>query len=264
MEERYQSTSRDPVLPCYLFEGEMLIKCLFTDLGLTGVPEAEKLMSATRELRTANNIPDVLLFLTHPRTVALGIRDSPACSPKDLLVSANRLKEEGIALTRSVRGGGITYHWPGQVVCYPILALRPGERDLPGYMRKLEEVGIHTLRRFGLEAARRRDSAAHLGLWVDGCKIVSMGVRVSNWITSFGFAINLNGDHSASAYVKPCGLEGVRLATIEETLGWAPSRDQVIQAIKESFVSVFGRKFERTPGCFFRRHSSQQGSADEN
>jgi lipoate-protein ligase B len=220
-------------------------ECLCTDLGVIEVPEAERLMSAWQSFRVAREAPDLLLILAHPKTVAVGLRDRRASTPKDLLVSPKQLEEEGIALTRSIRGGGITYHWPGQVVCYPVLALHPRERDVPAYMSKLEQVGIEALSCFGLEANRRRETAAHVGLWLDGKKIVSMGVRVSGWVTSFGFALNLEGDHRPSCYVRPCGLEGVKLTTLEEALGNAPPRQWVIEALTASFVRVFGRNVKR-------------------
>jgi lipoate-protein ligase B len=224
-------------------------ECRYTELGQIEVPAAEQLMIAAGEWRFRNEIPDLLLFMTHPRTVALGLRDRRAEKPKDLLVSPRRLEREGIALTRSVRGGGITYHWPGQVVCYPVLALRRDEQDVPAYMRRLEEVGICTLKRFGVNAVRRRDSAAHVGLWIENAKVVSMGVRISRWVTSFGFAINLAGDAGPSRYLRPCGLEGVRLTTLEEILGTAPRRSLVVDAVIESFASVFGRIPDKMPNA---------------
>jgi len=225
-------------------------ECLCTDLGVIEVSETERLMSRWQSIRLAREAPDLLLFLAHPKTVALGLRDRRISTPKDLLVSPKRLEEEGIALSRSIRGGGITYHWPGQVVCYPVLSLHPRERDVPAYMSKLEQVGIEALRCFGLEACRRRDSAAHVGLWLDGQKIVSMGVRVSRWMTSFGFAFNLDGDFRPSCYVRPCGLEGVKLTTLEEALGKAPPRPWVIEALTAGFVKVFGRTVKRIQaGC---------------
>jgi lipoate-protein ligase B len=227
------------------------MQCVAADIGLTRVPEAEKFMKAAVDLKTTNDLSDILLFLTHPRTVALGLRDSRVEWPKDLLVSPARLSQEGISLTRSVRGGGITYHWEGQVVCYPILTLRPHERDISSYMIKLEQVGMESLRRFGVLAHRRRDSSAHLGLWFDGRKIVSMGIRVANWVTSFGFAMNLGGDYHESSYVRPCGLRGVGLITLQDIIGKAPLRSQIIHAVKDSFASVFGRKLENSSPQFF-------------
>jgi lipoate-protein ligase B len=237
--------------------------CYVAHLGVMGVSEAERFMAAAVSLRATGEIPDILLFLAHPKTVALGLRDRRFDQPEDLLVSTRQLEEEGIALTRSVRGGGITYHWPGQVVCYPIVALSPDERDIPAYMSKLEQVGIDSLRRFSLDVCRRRDSAAHLGLWLDGKKIVSMGVRVSNWVTSFGFALNLEGDHLPSRYVRPCGLEGVTLTTVQEALGHAPPRQWIVEVICESFASIFGLDTHKMPDRVFNRISSFANPIDE-
>jgi lipoate-protein ligase B len=225
--------------------------CFVADLGVTAIPETERLMAAAGLLRARGETPDTLFLLAHPKTVAVGLKDLRSERPKDLLVSLDQLEREGIALTRSVRGGGITYHWPGQVVCYPIVALTGADRDIPGYMRRLEQVGLDTLERFGLTASRRRDSAAHVGLWLDRKKIVSMGVRVSNWITSFGFAVNLEGDVAPSRYVRPCGLEEARLTTVQEALGHAPSRQSVIDAVRETFSTVFHRKTEKMPDDLF-------------
>ncbi len=194
-------------------------QCIFADLGVLGLPRAEALMNAVGARVGMREMPDLLFFLAHPPTVAVGLKDRGADPPKDLLVSPERLVDEGIALVRSIRGGGITYHWPGQVVCYPVLRLSPIERDISAYMTKLEDVGITTLKQVGINATRRRESAAHIGLWVDGKKIVSMGIRVSRWVTSFGFAMNLDGDFSPSRYIRPCGLDGVKLTSIEEVSG---------------------------------------------
>lgn len=236
--------------------------CFIANLGIADVPKVERFMAAAVALRVKEEAPDILLFLAHPKTVAVGLRDHRSERPKDLLVSRKRLEDEGIALTRSVRGGGITYHWPGQVVCYPIIALSPKERDIPVYMSRLEQVGIETLRHFGLAADRRRNSAAHVGLWLDGKKIVSMGVRVSNWITSFGFALNLEGDHSPSRYVRPCGLEGVKLTTVQEALHQAPPRQWITEAICESFAAVFGRNTQVIPDYLFKRICSLAQPSD--
>jgi lipoate-protein ligase B len=228
-------------------------KCHVAILGVVGVPEADRFMSAAKELRLSGEIPDLMLFLAHPETVALGARDRFGEPPEDLLVPLSRLEEECIALTRSVRGGGITYHWPGQIVCYPLLALGPSERHIPAYMHNLEEVGIRTLQSFGVDADRRRDTAAHLGLWRDGCKVVSMGVRISSWVTSFGFAVNLEGNHEPSMYIRPCGLNGVRLTTLEQILGKAPPRPWVIEVLKENFASVLGRELKDAPAHLLER-----------
>ncbi len=221
--------------------------CLFTELGSVDVPTAEAFMTRAVQLRLQNEIPDVLFFLSHPSTVAVGLKDRCVEMPIDLLVSRVQLDNEGILFARSVRGGGITYHWPGQVICYPVLTLQPGQRDVPVYMSKLEEIGLETLREFGIRAMRRRDAASYVGLWIGNKKLVSMGVRITNWTTSFGFALNLQGDHSPSCYIRPCGIDGVCFTTMEEVLGEAPPRFQVIDSLKRNFSSVFQFELKSMP-----------------
>jgi lipoate-protein ligase B len=114
-------------------------------------------------------------------------------------------------------------------------------------MASLEQVAMETLKQFGIIAYRRRDAAAYLGLWHNGRKIVSMGVRITDWVTSFGFVINCEGSHQPSAYIRPCGIEGVQLGTLEEILGEAPSRASVLNALKESFASVFRVELKAMP-----------------
>lgn len=236
--------------------------CWSGDMGLVPVPTAERLMCHAAELRADGAIEDLVLFMAHPRTVALGLRDRNESHPRDLLVSPLRLQEEGIALVRSIRGGGITYHWPGQVVCYPIVKLEPGERDVPAYMGKLEEVCIQTLGAFGVRVERRRDTPAHIGLWWNGRKVVSMGIRISRWVTSFGFVINYGGDHRESAYVRPCGIEGARLATLEEILGTAPPRQEVAAVLTDTFSKVFSRSMEPVPDSWMERLLSASGAGE--
>jgi lipoate-protein ligase B len=222
--------------------------CTILNIGTTEVDYAERLMNDMRELRARDEISDALLILNHPPTVSLGLKDKNCESPKDLLVGAAQLAAENIRLARSVRGGGITYHWPGQIVCYPVMALDKHERDIPEYMRKLEQVGAETLESFGIKPERRRDTAAYIGLWVDGLKIMSMGVRISSWVTSFGFALNLEGDFGPSRYIRPCGIEGAKLTTIEQALGYAPDRTEVIGRITDAFSRIFRRKVVSSDG----------------
>ncbi len=237
-------------------------KCLYSDLGVTALPRAEELMSAARDRRLSGDIPDLLLFMAHPPTIALGLRERSVEHPKDLFVSPQQLEDEGIALVKSVRGGGITYHWPGQVVCYPVVLLRTDERDIPAYMNRLEEVGIRTLREYGVNVSRRRDSSAHVGLWIGNRKFVSMGIRISRWVTTFGFVINLEGDHKPSAYIRPCGIEDAELETLEELLGHAPPRSQMMETIKKYFVEVFGRTPEPMPRSLVQEIRSPMNMSD--
>lgn len=216
--------------------------CGFVDLGEIGLPRVEAAMDALARMRAAEEIDDVALFLSHPKTIAVGCRDRRFACPPDLLVPPGRLQDEGIAFVRSVRGGGITYHWPGQVLCYPILRLLPLERDIGQYMLRLEETALLTLRKLGIDAYRRRDTPAHVGLWHKDHKIASMGVRVSRWVTTFGFALNVEGDISPSRFIRPCGIKDARLVTIENVIGATPGRKNVIDSVVEAFLTVFPRE----------------------
>jgi lipoate-protein ligase B len=154
----------------------------------------------------------------------------------------DKLTTEGIGFARVVRGGGITFHWPGQVVCCPIMLLHPDSRDVGGFMAKLERVAVAALAAFGISAETRRDTPAHIGLWHRGKKIVSMGVRIRNWVTGFGFAINVSGDYSPAKYIRPCGIRDATLVDMASILGYAPPRCEVKAAVAEGFSTVFGRE----------------------
>lgn len=217
---------------------------LTLDLGVMPVGEAERVMRTAATLRVQDTIPDLLLFLAHPPTVSLGLKNKAGDQPTDLLVPVSRLAEEGIELVKSRRGGGITYHWPGQVVTYPVIKLDQDERNLPLFMARLERVAADTLKSFGIETDTRRDTPAHIGLWWEDRKVVSMGICVDHWVTGFGFALNLDGDHAPSRYVRPCGIAGAQLVTVREILGAAPPRPWVIQMVRKSFAGEFKRRVD--------------------
>jgi len=219
------------------------LECLKIDLGEIPLPDAEKLMLHLSEERHRGSVPDAVIFAAHPKTVSVGLRDGRSPWPRDILVTPDRLAREGIALVKSVRGGGVTFHWPGQVVCYPVLALRHRERDVRRYMSQLECVALECLASLGVHGKLDASSARHIGVWVGKRKVVSMGVRISRWITSFGFALNLDGDYRQAAYVRPCGLDGVGLITLEEILGTPPSRSDAIEAIKRAVEAHLHREF---------------------
>lgn len=221
---------------------ETLIEMQAIELGVMPVGRAEQIMQHAVEQRRLGLIPDLLLFLAHPRSVSLGLKNRADGQPEDLLVPVSRLKRERIELVRSERGGGITYHWPGQIVMYPVMELGPHERNIPDFMAKLEHAIIESLRIFRVETFTSRETPAHVGLWFRGRKVVSMGIRVDHWITSFGAAVNLEGDHHPSRYVRPCGIPDAELITLREILGAAPPRQWVIQAMKKRFSMAFKRQ----------------------
>ncbi len=143
------------------------------------------------------------------------------------------LRRAGIEFHATDRGGDITYHGPGQIVGYPIIDLREWKRDVVAYVRAIEQVMIDTLAEFGIEAGR----TGCTGVWVNGKKMAAIGVHVSRWVTSHGFALNQNTDLSYFQYIVPCGL--TKPVTSMRELGSNVSRDEVIAALSRGFARHF-------------------------
>ena len=203
-------------------------------------PVLDRLLQKIVDLRIQDTIPDTLWAFSYEPCLSVG---SKSFNEDDLLKPLDYFKSQGIFLYQATRGGGLTYYWPGQLLLYPVIKLQPGERNIPQYMYNLEEVALRTLGDFGIEAMRKRDQAAEIGLWVnDKSKIASTGIRISRWVTSYGMALNLDGDHSPSQYIRPCGLEGVSLVTIAEQTGQDPGRDRVLERYSSHFQDVFDKQ----------------------
>lgn len=183
------------------------------------------------ERRKAGEIPDQLLIVEHPHVVTMG-RNGHA---DNLLASAEVLERTGIAYHQTNRGGDVTYHGPGQVVGYPILDLREWKRDVVAYVRGLEQVIIEALAQFGIAAGR---SVGATGVWSGDAKIAAIGVHLSRWVTSHGFALNVDTDLDYFRYIVPCGL--TRPVTSMRTLGSTAGRAEVVAAL----AMCFGRFFE--------------------
>lgn len=214
-------------------------QCCYVELEPSEVPAVDELISELGAARREDRIPDVLLLPTYTPCLAVGAR---RLDENDLLKPLDFFSQHGIPLYKTVRGGGLTFHWPGQFVCYPILKLAPEERNIPQYMFSLEEIALKTLADLGLQAGRKRENTAQIGLWIADDKIASMGIRVSHWVTSHGFAVNLSGDASMSHYIKPCGLN-VNLVTVEEKTGVTPSRAYVRDRAVLHFSEIMHRSF---------------------
>ncbi|UCE07396.1 MAG: lipoyl(octanoyl) transferase LipB [bacterium] len=208
------------------------------NLGITSLLEADRLMQKLTQWRRKAQISDTLLLLSHPPSLAAGAKE---LNPADLLMPLSYFEKQGIYLYKNIRGGGLTYNWDGQLVCYPVLKLQSHEQNIGNYMYRLEEVGLRTLKDLGIVAERKREKAAQIGLWLGNNKIASMGIHVSKWITSWGFALNLYGDKSPADFIRPCGLEGVNLITVEDVMGFKPSK----KSVTERVVYHFGKVFER-------------------
>src|SRR6267142_454873 len=182
------------------------------------------------EQRKQGLIADQLLLLEHPHTITLG-RNGRL---ENLLASEPALRSAGICFHTSDRGGDITYHGPGQVVGYPIVDLRDWKRDVGAYVRAIEQVMIDALSDFGIAAGRLPGCT---GAWVDGKKIGAIGVHISRWVTSHGFALNVSADLSYFGYIVPCGL--TKPVTSLRELGCSASQEAVSAALTEQFSIQF-------------------------
>src|SRR5271167_1737228 len=173
--------------------------CQVQQLGRMDYFEALQLQRRNVALCKAGTIPDTLLLLEHPHVYTFGRN----AKKEHLLVSRRFLTKVGVELFETDRGGDITYHGPGQLVGYPILDLTRHRRDIAWYMRSLEEVFIGVAAGFGIRAGRLNGVT---GVWVGNEKLVAMGVHISRWVTSHGFAFNVNTNLSYFDSIVPCGL----------------------------------------------------------
>jgi lipoyl(octanoyl) transferase len=197
---------------------------LTTDLGLISYTDAYALQERLAAARKSSAIDDVLLLCEHPHVITLGRNASRA----NLLASENVLRQKGVELHATNRGGDITYHGPGQIVGYPILNLGNIKRDVGWYVRTLEEAMIRTSADFGVTAYR---VPGKTGIWVqDGPseeKLAAIGVHISRWVTSHGFAYNVSSDLRYFDLIVPCGIPGRKATSLEKLLSLTISLNEV-------------------------------------
>lgn len=187
------------------------------------------------EMRQREEIPDQLLLLEHPPVITLG-RGGDA---GNLLASPQLLAHEGVRYFETTRGGDITYHGPGQIVGYPIVHLGEGKRDVRKYVTNLEEVLIRTVAEYGITAERVEGKR---GIWVGNDKIAAIGVRVARWVTSHGWALNVNTNLEHFRLITPCGLQGTGVTSISHQLGRAVDIGEVREILAVKFAEVFERE----------------------
>jgi lipoyl(octanoyl) transferase len=206
-------------------------------LGVVGYEDGLALQRALVEDRKAGRIGDVLLLLQHPAVITLGVKGDGGRA--NIVASEARLDALGIAVHETGRGGDVTYHGPGQIVGYPILDLRPDRCDVHRYVRDVEEVMIRVCAEYGVAAGRIKGLT---GAWVGAEKIGAIGIRISRWITSHGFAFNVGTDLEHFRLIVPCGIADRGVTSLERATGKAVPIADAEDAIVRQFAAVFDRR----------------------
>ncbi len=211
---------------------------LIADLGLSSWSDAYALQQRLVAARKAGAIDDVLLFCEHPHVLTLGRN----ASQKNLLASENVLHQKNVELRETNRGGDITYHGPGQVVGYPILNLDRIRRDVHWYVRSLEEAMIRASAEFGIAAYR---VAGKTGIWIQPPgnipeeKLAAIGVHISRWVTSHGFAYNVSTDLRYFDLIIPCGIADRKATSLEKLLHRNVALDEVKPRLTHHLTELF-------------------------
>jgi lipoate-protein ligase B len=219
--------------------------CWLVDLGLIPYLAAWDLQQRLVEARKAGAIPDVLLLCEHPHVITLGRNGK-----REHLRAGDRLLSQmSVEFHPSDRGGDITYHGPGQIVGYPILDLAAHRRDVRWYVAQLEEVMIRASADFGVAA--RRVEGRH-GIWVTlpsgNEKLGALGVHLSRWVTSHGFAYNVSTDLRYFDLIVPCGIAGARCTSLERVLAHAVDASMVRERVASHFAATFACDLVQTTG----------------
>jgi lipoyl(octanoyl) transferase len=205
-------------------------------LGLMPYGEALALQRALVDQRRAGQVGDLLLLVEHPHVITLGVRGDGGRS--HILATDDLLVSRGVEVHETGRGGDVTYHGPGQLVGYPIIDLRPDRCDVHRYVRDLEEVLIRTVSDFGIHAGRVQGLT---GVWVGREKLAAIGVRLSRWITSHGFAFNVATDLDYFDLIVPCGISDRGVTSLERLLGRPIAMEAVADRIVAHVCTVFDR-----------------------
>ena len=213
--------------------------CWLIDLGLIAYAPACELQRRTVEARKSGAIPDMLFLCEHPHVITLG-RNGKL---ENLRASERVLRQMNVEFHPTDRGGDITYHGPGQIVGYPILDLTAHQRDVRWYVHQLEETMICATREFKIEAHRVEE--LH-GIWLDtpagAEKLAALGVHLSRWVTSHGFAYNVSTDLRYFDLIVPCGIADRRATSLERALGHNVNQREAIERLARHFGEVFERE----------------------
>ncbi|MYN66980.1 MAG: lipoyl(octanoyl) transferase LipB [Acidobacteria bacterium] len=204
-------------------------------LGLVRYAAAVELQRKLVSERQRDAIADQLLLLEHPPVITRGVR----AGADNVLAPPDVLRRRGVEVHDARRGGDVTYHGPGQLVGYPILLLKPDRCDVHRYVRDLEEVLIRAVAGFGVRATRIEGLT---GVWVGNDKLAAIGVRLSRWVTSHGFALNVATDLDDFALIRPCGLADRGVTSLARLTGTKVSDVAVADRVARRFAEVFDRE----------------------
>ena len=203
-------------------------------LGRIGYQEALDLQADLVEQRRRGEIGDTLLLLEHPPVITLGVKTRN--NRTNIVATDAELASEGVDVFQTGRGGDVTYHGPGQLVGYPIFDLNPDRRDVHRYVRDIEQALIDAVATFGITADR---VPGLTGIWVGNEKLAAIGVRISRWITSHGFALNVATNLSHFDLIVPCGIQDRGVTSMDRLLGRSIPMAEVETAVSEAFQAVF-------------------------
>ena len=210
--------------------------------GLTPYAEALAMMENLAGARSQQAVPDTLMLLEHEPVVTLGTRTDVA----EEIPHPAMLKQRGIPIVEVARGGKATYHGPGQLVGYPVLDLAPMGRDLRRYVELLEGAMIDALGDLGIEA-EAREGEEHTGVWVEDRKIASIGVHVASWISTHGFALNVDCDLEPFDLFVGCGLQSSRYTTASIEAGRSIDRAEATIALLARLGERLNHTWEPLP-----------------
>ena len=203
-------------------------------LGVVSYAEGLELQKELVDQRKRGEIPDQLLLLEHPPVITLGVKTRNDRS--NVVATEETLTAEGVEVFETGRGGDVTYHGPGQLVGYPIIDLKPDRCDVHRYVRDLEEVMILTAAAWGVTAGR---IPGLTGAWVGTEKLAAIGVRIARWVTSHGFAFNVNTPLHHFGFIVPCGITDKGVTSLEKILGRTVPMAEVEGAVETAFRDVF-------------------------
>ena len=221
---------------------------IFVDLGKMDYKECYSLQHAVHRARMEEKLPDCLLLVEHPHVLTMGKN----ANRNNILAPEAVLRERRISCIPIDRGGDVTYHGPGQLVCYPIIALKGSKAGVSEFVSSLEEVMIRTLKEFGIKGERNK---LNRGVWIGMHKIGFIGVAIKQGIALHGFALNVAPDLSFFQMIRSCGLKDVTITSMKVLLGRPVRVEEVKGYIVSHFQDIFGSSIDKIAKDLFLAYS---------